>query len=116
MLMNDPANLPQILADAQREELPSRAPVKDQEMLESYAEAGLYPNVSPCPVGCKFCYERHLVHYYPNLQVARIRSRSEEQFEFYDEQLKTFDQTALPSAPVFYAEGKVLYHSASDFF
>lgn len=93
-------------------------PALDDEAarLESYAASGLYPNVSPCPVGCKFCYERSLPELYPKLKVARIRKRSLEQFKVYSDALDRYAEAAVPAYPVIYRDGEVLYHSASDFF
>jgi hypothetical protein len=86
------------------------------DRLEAYARRGLYPNVSPCPVGCRFCYERHLQHYYPRLRVQRIKHCTGEQLDRYTELLRRLEQPAYPSAPVTYEAGTIRYRSASDFF
>jgi hypothetical protein len=88
----------------------------EEQRSEGYAASGLYPNRSPCPVGCKFCYERSLPEFYPNLKVAMIRPKSKKQFDFYTEQVAKYQQSATPASPVLFSEGKVIYHSASDFF
>ena len=62
---------------------------------EAFAAMGHYPNRSPCPVGCKFCYERSLPEFYPNLKVARVRPRTEEQFDFYTEKLAEYRQSVF---------------------
>jgi hypothetical protein len=84
---------------------------------ETFAAGGLYPNRSPCPVGCKFCYERSLPEFYPNLKVAIVRPKTLKQFDFFTEQLEKYKQSAVPSGPVMLEpDGMVTYHSASDFF
>src|SRR5687768_11156196 len=84
---------------------------------ELFASEGLYPNRSPCPVGCKFCYERSLPEFYPNLKVAIVRPKTLQQFDFFTEQLEKYKQSAVPSGPVMLEpNGMVTYHSASDFF
>lgn len=84
---------------------------------EAFAAMGHYPNRSPCPVGCKFCYERSLPEFYPNLKVARVRPRTEDQFDFYTAKLAEYQQSAVPISPVVLEpSGMVTYTSNSDFF
>lgn len=84
---------------------------------EAFAAMGHYPNRSPCPVGCKFCYERSLPEFYPNLKVARVRPRTEDQFDFFTAKLAEYQQSAIPISPVVLEPtGMVTYTSNSDFF
>jgi hypothetical protein len=86
------------------------------EMLEASAREGTFPNVSPCPVGCRFCYERHLRHFYPTLEVQRIRPPTAEELDHFERQLRRHGRPACPSAPISHEGGVVRYRSASDIF
>jgi len=84
---------------------------------DAFAASGYYPNRSPCPVGCKFCYERSLPEFYPKLKVARVRPRTPEQFDFYTSKLDEYRASAIPISPVVLEPtGMVTYTSNSDFF
>lgn len=88
--------------------------VADRERLEACAREGMFPNVSPCTVGCTFCYERHLHHFYPNLRVAQIPPCTPAQLDHYLGRAREQRQPAIPASPVSYEDGAVLYRSASD--
>ncbi len=89
----------------------------EEARSEAFAAMGYYPNRSPCPVGCKFCYERSLPEFYPKLKVAIVRPKTLNQFDFYTEQLEKYQTSAVPTSPVTLEEnGMVTYHSNSDFF
>lgn len=94
-----------------------REPDFEDVRSEAFAASGYYPNRSPCPVGCKFCYERSLPEFYPKLKVARVRPRTPEQFDFYTSKLDEFRASAIPISPVVLEPtGMVTYTSNSDFF
>jgi hypothetical protein len=89
----------------------------DEARSQAFAAMGNYPNRSPCPVGCKFCYERSLPEFYPKLKVAMVRPKSESQFDFYAMQVEKYRTAAVPISPVTLEDnGMVTYHSNSDFF
>src|SRR5688572_20462056 len=89
----------------------------EEARSQAFAAMGYYPNRSPCPVGCKVCYERSLPEFYPKLKVAMVRPKKPEQFDFYTSQLEKYQTSAIPTSPVTLEEnGMVTYHSNSDFF
>ena len=93
---------------------PDVGEVADLDRLEAWAREGMYPNVSPCTVGCTFCYERHLHHFYPGLKVARIPPCTPAQLDHFLGRLRAQRQPAYPASPVSHEDGAVHYHSATD--
>lgn len=94
-----------------------REPTNEELRSEAFAAMGYFPNRSPCPVGCKFCYERSLPEFYPKLKVLRAKPKTPEQFDFYASLLDEYQQSAIPISPVTLDhDGMVLYTSNSDFF
>jgi hypothetical protein len=86
------------------------------ETLRDCGEHGLLPLRSPCPSGCRFCYETHLPRLIPNLALARWPAYTPEAFDLLCEGLAGSDQPATPVSPLWVADGQVHYSSMSDIF
>lgn len=84
--------------------------------LRVCGENGLLPLRSPCPAGCRFCYETHLPRLVPNVTLARWPAFTPEAFEAFREGLLRCDQPATPVSPVWVEDGQVCYSSMSDIF
>ena len=84
--------------------------------LRVCGENGLLPLRSPCPAGCRFCYETHLPRLVPNVTLARWPAFTPEVFEAFREGLARCDQPATPVSPVWVEDGQVRYSSMSDIF
>jgi hypothetical protein len=81
-----------------------------------HGEAGIFPLRSPCPAGCKFCYETHLPRLVPNVQILRTPGYSLEAFEEFSDGLSSCSSPMTPVSPIFVHEGILHYSSMSDIF
>lgn len=87
-----------------------------EDELRTCGEQGLLPLRSPCPSGCRFCYETHLPKLVPHLALARWPAYTSEAFDRLCAGLALSDQPATPVSPVWVADGQVNYSSMSDIF
>ncbi|MCA9664330.1 MAG: radical SAM protein [Myxococcales bacterium] len=83
-------------------------------LLEAAADAGVMPLRSPCPAGCKFCYEYHMHKIFPAVKLAKIPTYDDASFDHYMDELQHAGQIAFPVSPVYFDDGTVHYSSMSD--
>ncbi|MBI4817794.1 MAG: hypothetical protein HY791_16150 [Deltaproteobacteria bacterium] len=88
----------------------------ERPSLRVYGQAGVLPLRSPCPAGCKFCYETHLPKLVPNVKLTRSPAYDDMAFADFRSGLVGSDHPVTPVSPVFVDEGVVHYSSMSDIF
>lgn len=89
----------------------------DHDLVLRLARSGRYPLRSPCPNGCRFCYERHLSRLIPQARLARLQPLTPGLFDAFLAEAQACGTLAEPSSTVEISpEGALSFFSFSDFF
>lgn len=89
----------------------------DAQALRRFARRGRFPLRSPCPNGCRFCYERNMSRMVPASRLARMPVLTPEAFDYVLEQAAAADVSLDPgSSRLTLPDGSVMFFSFSDFF
>ena len=89
----------------------------DSETLAKFARKGRFPLRSPCPNGCRFCYERNMSRMIPRSRLARMPVLTPDAFDCLLEQAAAVNLPLDPgSSCMMMPDGSVMFFSFSDFF